>query len=305
MRFGLCCLFLGEPVRFRTTTVKALSRFTRAEQLHRLSGICLHNTRSLLLALETVQRLGIGAFRIMSPLFPRMTHPDAGYSLDDLPDSSVILQIMTAVREYRQRHDIRLSFHPDQFVVLSSPRPEVVASSLRELEYQGMLAELAGAEVINLHGGGVYGDKTAALARFRTEFSSLPERVRGRLSLENDDTGYTVRDLLPTCEALTISLVYDVHHHRCNPDGLSTAEATELAGQTWQSIGREQYCHISSPRAGWHGGDPKPHADYIDPADIPDYWYGREMTVDVEAKAKELAVVRLMKEFVKRDDRCL
>jgi UV DNA damage endonuclease len=174
MRFGLCCLFLREPVRFRTTTVKALSRLPRTEQLNRLSDICLHNTRSLLFALETVQRLGIGAFRIMSPLFPRMTHPEAGYRLDDLPEAAAILQTMAAVREYRRRHDIRLSFHPDQFVVLSSPRPEVVVNSVRELEYLGWLSELAGAEVINLHGGGVYGDKSAALARFRTAFALLP-----------------------------------------------------------------------------------------------------------------------------------
>jgi UV DNA damage endonuclease len=97
-----------------------------------------------------------------------------------------------------------------------------------------------------------------------------------------------------------VPLVYDVHHHRCNPDDLSVEEATTLAGYIWQALGREQYCHISSPRNGWQGGDPKPHADYIDPADFPVCWLGREMTVDLEAKAKELAVVRLMTEL-KRD----
>ena len=74
-----------------------------------------------------------------------------------------------------------------------------------------------------------------------------------------------------------------------------------LAGETWQRIGREQYCHISSPRAGWEVGNPRPHADYIDPADLPDCWRGREMTVDIEAKAKELAVVRLLDDLKKGD----
>ena len=63
-------------------------------------------------------------------------------------------------------NDIRLSFHPDQFVVLSSPHPEVVANSIRELEYQARLAEAVGADVINIHAGGVYGDKPSALQRF-------------------------------------------------------------------------------------------------------------------------------------------
>ena len=185
--------------------------------------------------------------------------------------------------------------------MLSSPHPAVIASSIRELEYQAQLAEALGADVINIHGGGVYGDKQAALARFCEVFIELSENVRGRLTLENDDQSYTVRDLLPICEKLSIPLVYDVHHHRCNPDGLSIEDATRLAGKTWQTSGREQYCHLSSPRAGWGSADPKPHADYIDVSDFPSCWRGNPMTVDIEAKAKELAVLQLMDELEGRD----
>lgn len=297
MRLGLCCLFKNEPVTFRTTTAKALTPLDRAEQLRKLSGICRHNTANLLLALETARRLGIDAFRIMSPLFPRMTHPGVGYGLADLPEYEQIAALLAQVKSYASQHDIRLSFHPDQFVVLSSPHASVVGNSLQELEYQGMLAEAVGADVINIHGGGVYGDKQVALDRLCSNFAGLSAAVRQRLTLENDDNSYTVRDLLPVCEKLTVPLVYDVHHHRCNPDGLTVEEATLLAGETWQAVGREQYCHISSPRNGWGGADPKPHADYIELSDFPECWLGKEMTVDVEAKAKELAVVQLMKEL--------
>jgi len=297
LRLGLCCLFLNEPVTFRTTTAKALSTLRRDVQLAKLSTICAHNATNLLLALETVQRLGIGSFRIMSPLFPRMTHPDVGFRLAELPGEAVICQTLAKIRGYAGRHNIRLSFHPDQFVVISSPHPAVVENSRRELEYQGMLAELVGAEVINIHAGGAYGDKQLALQRLEKVYLSLSATVRSRLTLENDDVSYTVQDLLPTCRRLSIPLVYDVHHHRCNPDGLTVAEATDLAGETWQAAGREQYCHISSPKSGWGSGNPKPHADYIDLADLPECWLQREMTVDVEAKARELAVVRLMEEL--------
>jgi UV DNA damage endonuclease len=297
MRFGLCCLFITEPASFRTTTAKALSTLGREDQLRKLSGICHHNTGNLLLALEAVKCLGIGAFRIMSPLFPRMTHPDVGYRLGELPDGNLIALLLEEVRIFAMNNDIRLSFHPDQFVVLSSPHSNVVANSIQELEYQAQLAEAVGADVINIHAGGVYGDKAAALQRFCQVFPALPDKVKSRLTLENDDVSYTVRDLLPVCEQLSIPLVYDVHHHRCNPDGLSVEEATSLAGETWRRVGREQYCHLSSPKAGWGGGNPKPHADYIDPIDFPECWRGREMAVDVEAKAKELAVVKLMTEL--------
>lgn len=297
MRFGLCCLFQREAVSFRTTTAKALAGMPRDEQLTRLSGVCFHNAANLLLALETVQRLGIGSFRIMSPLFPRMTHPAVGYQLDQLPGGGAIGELLDQVRSYALRHDIRLSFHPDQFVVLSSPTPAVVENSIGELAYQGMLAEAVGAEVINIHAGGAYGAKGEALQRLGEVLGYLPDRVRSRLTLENDDVSYTVRDLLPVCQRFGVPLVYDVHHHRCNPDGLSVEEATALAGETWRAAGREQYCHLSSPRSGWLGGNPKPHADYVDLADLPDCWLDRELTVDVEAKAKELAVLRLMEDL--------
>jgi UV DNA damage endonuclease len=117
------------------------------------------------------------------------------------------------------------------------------------------------------------------------------------LSLENDDRTYTVADLVPLCEELKIPLVYDVHHHRCKPDALTVAEATGLSRKSWASLGREPYFHISSPLHGWQGNDLRPHADYIDPADFPHCWKSFDFTVDVEAKAKELAVLRLMEQF--------
>jgi UV DNA damage endonuclease len=294
MRFGLCCLFVAEKISFRTTTAKVLCAMDRKAALAKASDICLHNADNLLLAVQAAHRLGIGAFRITSPLFPRMTHPEVGYALEDLPQAETIAARLAAVRKFAQEHDIRLSFHPDQFVVLSSPHTHVIENSVRELEYHAFLAGMVGADVINIHGGGVYGNKDAALARFAEVFRKLPESVATRLSVENDDVSYTVADLLPTCFGLGLPLVYDVHHHRCNPDGLGDCEATDLAAATWR--GREPYCHISSPREGWNA-KPKPHADYIDLTDVPLCWLGRAMTVDVEAKAKELAVVRLMQDL--------
>lgn len=293
LRFGLCCIFREEPIRFRSVTARSLARLDGKERLGRLSDICSANAASLLGALRTVRRLGIGAFRISSPLFPCYTHPEVGYRLDDLPGEDGIRRLLAAVKRYRSRHDVRLSFHPDQFVVLSSPKEEVAESSLRELEYQGYLAELTGAEVINLHAGGGYGNKREALGRFAARYRLLSHRVRRRLTVENDDVTYTVADLLPLCKELGIPLVYDVHHHRCNPDGLSVRRATMLASGTWK--GREPWFHVSSPRNGWRGaGDARPHSDFVDPGDFPREWRRLDATVDVEAKAKELAVLRLM-----------
>lgn len=105
----------------------------------------------------------------------------------------------------RQEHDIRLSLHPDQFNVLSSPHSEVVKNTLAELEYQGLLAELIGADVINIHGGGVYGDKVLALKRLKDNFALLCIRVQSRITLENDDCSYSPADLTPFVRILVTS----------------------------------------------------------------------------------------------------
>ncbi len=298
IRLGLCCLFQEEPVKFRAITAKALSSSRRADQLVRLSEVALHNTESLLLALQTLRRLGIGAFRIMSPFFPRYTHPEVGYTVDDLPDATTILAALKKVSAFRRAHDIRLSFHPDQFVVLNSKREEVINKSIAEIEYQAVLAKMVGAEVINIHVGGAYGDKTEAIKRFATTFSRLSTDARKRLTLENDDTLFTPADILPLCRDLRIPLVYDVHHHRCNPDDLSIEAATEHAFETWAHRKQEPHFHLSSPKNGWDSRAPKPHADYIDASDVPKAWLGIDpLTIDVEAKAKEKAVLKLKAEW--------
>jgi UV DNA damage endonuclease len=117
------------------------------------------------------------------------------------------------------------------------------------------------------------------------------------LTVENDDVTYTPSDLLPTCRAEGIPLVYDVHHHRCNPDDLSVEEATTEALATWH---REPLFHISSPLEGWKGPKPRRHHDFISMRDFPQCWNGLTITVEVEAKAKEVAVLKLMKQLNER-----
>jgi len=297
IRLGLCCIFRDEPIRFRQTTAAALKKMPRREQLQKLSTICLENLLNLSKALEWLVDHDIGAFRVLSPLFPRMTHPDVAYRLNELPDYEPIIKQCEKIRAHKQACDIRLSLHPDQFNVLSSPHSEVTKNTLRELEYQGLLAEHIDADVINIHGGGVYGDKPLALERLKDNFALLSARVQTRLTLENDDRSYSPADLIPVCEALEIPFVYDVHHHRCLPDELSIENATTKCVQCWENAGREPFFHISSPLNGYDSSKPRPHADYINADDFPQEWLDLDATVDIEAKAKELAVLKLKKDL--------
>ena len=300
IRLGLCCIFRKEPIKFRKTTAAALSRLDREVGLAKLNDLCLSNADSLRAALRFCAEKGIGCFRVNSQILPLKTHPLHGYAIADLPDGGEVVRRFEACGAFAREMGLRTCFHPDQFVVLNSRRPEVVEASIRELEYQAEVAEWVAADVINIHAGGSFGDKPEALAAFGRNVGRLSERARSRLTIENDDTSYSPRDLLPLCQAVGIPLVYDVHHHRCLPDGLAVDEATRLALETWDS---KPMFHISSPIEGWGGPRPQRHHDFINPADFPDSWRSLDITVEVEAKAKELAVLRLKDELAGRGPR--
>ena len=298
VRLGLCCTFLEQPIKFRTTTARYLLTRPAPERALLLNELALHNAKALGEAITWCAAHGIGAFRVSSGILPLYTHPDVGWTLDgDRGAAAGVIRALRAAGRLRQQAGIRLSFHPDQFVVPGSVNPAVVDVSLRELEYQAHVAELVGAEQLTIHGGGAAGGKPAALARLADGLRRLSPRARSRVVLENDDRVYTVEDLLPICERLELPLVYDVHHHRCNPDRLTVEQATNFAATTWG--GREPWAHLSSPALGWKSKDPRPHADYIAVSDVPACWLERTMTIDVEAKAKELAVVRLARWFAR------
>ena len=297
LRLGLCCQFVAAPIKFRIATATALQRLPRPEQLARFADLCAGNARALLAALEFCAAHGIGSFRILSPILPVKTHPTVGYRVAELPGGAAIEAQFRRCGEFARAHGIRTGFHPDQFVVLNSPNPDIVARAVADLESQAELAEWTQADTVNIHGGGGYGDKVAALDRFRRNLDLLSPRARTRLTVENDDKTFTPADLLPLCQAEGIPIVYDAHHHRCLPDGLTVAEATAAARLTWN---REPLFHLSSPLAGWTGPQPERHHDYIDPSDFPAAWHGWPLTVEVEAKAKELAVAKLQQDLARR-----
>ncbi len=260
----------------------------------KLSELALHNAKSLQKALHFCRQNRIGAFRVLSQVLPLKTHPDAGYAMEELPNYEEIIHEFKICGSTAREADIRLSFHPDQFILLNSPRAEVVDSSVKELEYQAEVADWIGGDVLNIHGGGGYGDKAAALDRLKKSIEKLPDRIRQKLSLENDDRVYSPSELLPVCRQMNIPFVYDVHHHRCLPDGKTIAETTDEAVKSWNS---EPLFHISSPIKGWEGPKPNRHHDYIDINDFPPEWREIDLTVEVEAKAKELAVIKLRKDL--------
>ncbi len=296
IRLGLCCKFAAEPIKFFTATALHAGRLSPAARRAKLAGLCRANAAALMRAIDYCADNGIGCFRVNSQVLPLKTHPALAYELKDLPGGAEIVKMFRSCGALARRRGLRLTFHPDQFVLLSSAKEAVTAASIRELEYQAQVSGWIGADVITIHGGGAYGDKASALARTAKALGRLSSAVRSRLAFENDDRVYTPADLLPFCLANELPFVYDVHHHRCLPDGLSLGQVTRLAIGTW---GREPLFHLSSPRTGRKAAEARYHHDFIDIRDFPACWRGLDITVEVEAKAKELAIKRLLTQMSK------
>jgi len=295
LRLGLVCKFLKEDIKFYTTTATYLLKLSKIDKINKVSSLCLENSKSLIKAVKYCINNKIYCFRVSSQFLPLITHPGLKYKLEDLSSYEEIIKNFKIIKKHTINNSFRLTMHPDQFVVLNSKNINVVKNSINELNYQDELADLIGADIINIHAGGAYNDKKTSLLRFELVYKDLSKSLKHKLTLENDDKIYTPSDLIDLCLKLNIPLVYDIHHHRCLKDSLSIEKASSLALKTWN---REPLFHISSSKYPNDKTKYRDHADYIDIKDFPDFWLNiKSLTVEVEAKAKESALKKLISDL--------
>jgi UV DNA damage endonuclease len=263
---------------------------------------------------EYLRAEAIGMYRMSSELAPYLTHPDLPQFHRQLDDCSVELTMIGAAA---RQDGLRLSFHPSQYIVLNTPDEALASRSAAELSALAeMLDRMAlGTEaVIVVHVGGLYEAADAARARFVRRFERLPEAVRRRLALENDDTRFGVADTLWISQRTGVRLVFDnLHHHNHNPAQLPLRDALACCLDTWPP-GVRPKVHFSSPRTEMRTADqldPQTgrrvqvlqaplwtrHSDYVHPFEFVDFVRAAQglaaFDVMLEAKAKDLALLRL------------
>jgi UV DNA damage endonuclease len=265
---------------------------------------------------DYLERTDIRMYRMTSDLVPYATHPDLPQFHDQVDECQGELAMLGArAREL----GLRLSFHPGQYCVLNSERPEVVDAAIRDLELHAQVLDVMGQPeeaVVVLHVGSLAGDARGAAERFVRGFERLSDRARSRLVLENDDRLFGLGDVLQLSSRTGVPVVWDAHHHAClNPDGIPEREALSLALATWPS-GVVPKLHYSSPKTAVEERRVKrgrrvvrvpslpprrAHADLVDPFAFARFLRevvrGKSVDIMLEAKAKDLALLRLREEL--------
>jgi UV DNA damage endonuclease len=223
---------IGYPSINWTIGCKADRTFRlRSYSEERLIETVRNNLDCLLEILQFNVAHNILFFRITSDLVPFASHPVCqfdwpGYFRGDFQ----------TIGAYVRAHHLRISMHPGQFVVLNTPNANVLESSLKELEYHAEVLDAMQVDTsarIQVHVGGVYGDKEGSMLRFGERYRNLKASVRRRLVIENDDRSYSLSDCLQVHAEAGVPVLFDVFHHELNGHGETVAEALAYVSPTW------------------------------------------------------------------------
>lgn len=284
--------------------------------------------------LDYLVTIGVDMYRLSSDLAPYATHPDMPQFHGMVAECDAELAALGA--KARQLN-MRLSFHPSQFVLLNSPDPAMTTKSIWDLASQAEMLDRMGMgpeAVLVTHVGGVYDDRDASRARWIDGYDQCPEPVRRRLVLENDDLRFSAADVLWIHDRCGVPLIFDYQHFWClNPEGLPLRPTLERFVASWPQ-GVRPKIHFSSPRtemreikrkvtaqeraadaatgAASRGGARVKtvllppvwtgHADFVNPFEFATFMRdvaGLEFDVMLEAKSKDLALLRLRSDLVR------
>ncbi len=291
MNLGYACinLSLGKKVTTNRTMIK---KTFIDKGLDYVSDLVLQNVADLERIIDWNEENGIKLYRMSSDMFPWATE----YNFEQLKDWNEISIILKRCGDKAKQYNQRLSFHPGPFNVLTSPKESVVLNTIADLEVHGRIMDAIGLSQtpynkINIHCNGVYGDKKSAMDRFIANFQRLSKSVQNRLTVENDDKAsmYSVKDLMYIHEKTGIPIVFDYHHHKFCTGDLTEEQALKLAVSTWPTdiVPAVHYSESAD------GKKPQAHSDYIfERIDT----YGIEVAIMVEAKKKDLTILKYKQE---------
>ncbi|WP_210471656.1 UV DNA damage repair endonuclease UvsE [Sporosarcina sp. 6E9] len=275
----------------------------REAAIRKLERIALSNLHNTLRLLKHNAASAIRFYRLTSRLIPLANH-------EELLDWNYIKPLKETLREigdFAKKHQIRVDFHPDHFVLINSKQKHILKNSISTLKLHYLLLKAMGIDPTHrcvMHVGGNYKDTEMSLERFVDNWMRVPKQIQNTIMLENDDTSFTLEDTLYLCEKLDIPLVFDYHHHLAHHQDANWENNWNRVVQTWIHSPLPIKMHISSPKSEEAF---RHHSDYIDVDMFFKFLKGIKGSVSqidcmVEAKRKDEALFKLMDEVKSRKD---
>ncbi|MGI5827865.1 MAG: UV DNA damage repair endonuclease UvsE [Patescibacteria group bacterium] len=237
-------------------------------------------------------------FRITSDLIPFASHP-----INRIPWQEMYADKLASLGKFVWEKGMRVGMHPDQFVVINSSSSEVVKNSVAELVYHVEVLNLMNLDYshkIQIHIGGAYGDKLSATARFINRYKSLPETVKRRLVIENDETLYGVKDCLWVSEQTGIPIVFDIFHYRIKEYKDTVKEVMQKVALTWKQVDGLPIVDYSNQAPNKRFGS---HSQTIDTADFMrtvQELKGFDFDIMLEVKDKEISAIKALEAIKQR-----
>lgn len=298
---GYCCINIsinsGRSKKDQISVNRGMVKKTfESKGLNYVSELALKNIDGFKKILEWNLKNDIYVYRMSSDMLPCLGF----YNIKDLPNYNLICKKLKECGDFAKENSFRLSFHPSHFCIMASENQRVIDNAIDELNKHAELMDLMGLEQstfypINIHIGTTKPSREAAANKFCTNFKLLSESCQKRLTVENDDSPnqYSVKMLYDWVhKEIGIPIVFDQHHFNYGPQDQTMQEALNLAYSTWST---RCLTHMSSSKKI---EDIKSvstaHADYIYESI---QTFGLDFDVEIEAKAKDLAVFKYRNDF--------
>lgn len=290
---GLVCITTTEEVRYKIVTRKRLLSFDEEKQIEILRQLYRENVERLKKAVAFCLANKISLYRMTSALFP---FSDEEIGADILAEFT---ENLAKIGSEATEKGLRLVLHPDQFVVLSSDSETVVENSIKILRMHAKTMDLLKQPRSEWAAMTIHGGKSDRADRMVENILKLPEEIRSRIVLENDEYAYSSDEILAICRRARVPMVFDAHHHICrekleNYNDKSVEKAFWSARETWTNPAN-QMVHISNGRERF--GD-RAHSDLI--LTMPEVFRFAPW-IEVEAKHKEIAMAKLQTEWLQSD----
>lgn len=232
-------------------------------------------------------------FRISSDTIPFASHP-----VMDFDWQTYFQDDFHIIGEMIKNNRMRVCMHPDQFIIINSTREDVFQRSVAELQYHAHLLNLLSTDEshkIQIHVGGVYGNKKDSMERFINRYNQLNPSIRERLVIENDDRSYTARDCIHISRKTGIPVVFDVFHHQLKNNGEKYERVLQEVVNTWQIKDGLPMVDFSSQDSEKKPGG---HAKTLDPHLFTEFIHktqGIEYDIMLEIKDKEQSALKALK----------